>query len=191
MKKFIYTAAIAAATLGLVACGGKDSDSTSGDSTSSDLITSTDIDNSSLTDENDESGPSITDEAGSSENTYFTSAELDKFVSDGKSGDIDRMISALEWYNQTCQALKPDVRNLDENAIKAVADLEKADEDIADKYGALSLTGALNNMMSEMSESQKTQVSTLSAQSVLFFTAQDDTSEYDRLYRKYRYGSFF
>lgn len=191
MKKFIYTVAIAAATLGLVACGGTDSDSTSNDSTFSDLISSTDINTSSLTGETDESGLPTTDEAASLENTYFTSAELDKFVADGKSGDIDRMISALEWYNQTRQALKPDVRNLDESAIKAAADLEKADEDIADKYGAFSLTGALNNMMSEMSESQKTQVSTLSAQSVLFFTAQDDTSEYDRLYRKYRYGSIF
>lgn len=199
MKKFFYSAAIAAVSMGLVACGGKESNSTSNENQSYEPATTTaDVSEPTQTEEATEEAEetvfTATEEpaaSSSSENKYFTSAELDKFVSDGKSGDFDRMISALEWYEKTRAALKPDVRNIDENAIKAVAELEKANESVGGKYDSLTLEGALNSKMDEMSESQKNKVSELSASSVLFFTAKDDTQEYNKLYRKYRYGSFF
>lgn len=212
MKKIFYTAAIAAVTLSLAACGGKGSDTASDENKNDETATpatnvSTEgetvvegemvaVEQSSSSEKEDMVTPPNDEEETSNTSTgatYFTSAELDKFIADGTSDNIDRMISALEWYNKVRATLKPEVRKLNEDAIKAAAELEKAGEEIGDQYDAFSISGALDNKTGGMSESQLDRYNSVTT--VLFFTADDSGSpevqKYNELYRKYRYGSPF
>lgn len=134
------------------------------------------------------SSSSASSDSGS---TLVSSSDLATFISKGKSGNIDKMIEALEWQNKIEADLKPQVRALNEDAIKAKIAVDKAINEIGEKYDSYSLMGALDYMTDEMSNSQLNKYNSACAKSVTFFNANDDTSEYDNLYRKLRYGAPF
>lgn len=211
MKKLIYTAAIAAITMGMTACGGKSAEEkamesiiNSLDSTpAEEIVEYAEAESAkpalaepalaepSLADGAEETVSTDEEPAKMSADTdksWFTDAELSEFKSKGKSGDIDKMLDAFEWINKVEASLKPQVRALDENAIKAKIELDKASEEICKKYDAYSMMGALNNMTDKMNSSQQSRYNSACSNSVLFFTINDDTKEYNSLYRKLRYG---
>lgn len=213
MKKVFYSIAAAAILLGTTACGG-DKKGTANDASQIEMAMESAMqqddeaeyaqdatidDTASISDDIDEPADNIDDatddtddsDANNSAGMAFTDSELSKFISDGKSGDIDRMIDALEWHNSVKAKLKPQVRALDENAIKEAIKLDKASEEIGEKYDRYSLSGALDSKTGEMSNSQLSRYNTACANGVLYFTSKDDTTEYNSLYRKLRYGSPF
>lgn len=116
------------------------------------------------------------------------SSDLSTFISNGKSGDIDRMLDALEWENSVEAALKPQVRSLDENAVKTAIEIDKASEEIGAKYDRHNLSGALDTMADKMTDSQRSRYNTAIANMVHYYTASEDMTEFNNLYRKLRYG---
>lgn len=116
------------------------------------------------------------------------SSDLSTFISNGKSGDIDMMLDALEWENSVEAALKPQVRSLDENAIKTAIEIDKASEEIGAKYDRHNLSGALDAMEDKMTDSQRSRYNTAIANMVHYYTASEDMTEFNNLYRKLRYG---
>lgn len=116
------------------------------------------------------------------------SSDLSTFISNGKSGDIDMMLDALEWENSVEAALKPQVRSLDENAIKTAIEIDKASEEIGAKYDRHNLSGALDTMADKMTDSQRSRYNTAIANMVHYYTANEDMTEFNNLYRKLRYG---
>lgn len=117
-----------------------------------------------------------------------SSSDLSTFVSNGKSGDIDMMLDALEWENSVEAALKPQVRSLDENAVKTAIEIDKASEEIGAKYDRHNLSGALDTMADKMTDSQRSRYNTAIANMVHYYTASEDMTEFNNLYRKLRYG---
>lgn len=117
-----------------------------------------------------------------------SSSDLSTFISNGKSGDIDMMLDALEWENSVEAALKPQVRSLDENAIKTAIEIDKASEEIGAKYDRHNLSGALDTMADKMTDSQRSRYNTAIANMVHYYTASEDMTEFNNLYRKLRYG---
>lgn len=159
---------------GIMAVASKESSSSSSDSSSSD---------SSSNDSSSDDSSSSSD----SGSTLISSSELETFISKGKSGDINKMIEALEWQNKVEAGLKSKVRALDEDAIKAKIMIDKAVNKIGEKYDTYSLAGALNNMTDQMSNSQLNKYNAACAKSVIFFSAGENSSEYNSLYRKLRF----
>lgn len=117
-----------------------------------------------------------------------SSSDLSTFISNGKSGDIDMMLDALEWENSVEAALKPQVRSLDENAVKTAIEIDKASEEIGAKYDRHNLSGALDTMADKMTDSQRSRYNTAIANMVHYYTASEDMTEFNNLYRKLRYG---
>lgn len=117
-----------------------------------------------------------------------TSGDLSTFISNGKSGDIDKMLDALEWENSVEAALKPQVRALDEEAIKTAIEIDKASEEIGAEYDRHNLSGALDTMEDKMTDSQRSRYNTAIANMVHYYTASEDGTEFNNLYRKLRYG---
>lgn len=115
-------------------------------------------------------------------------AEIDQFIKDAKSGNIDKMLSALEWLNSAQAKIKPAVRSLDKNAILKAVALDKADHEAGDKYDAYSLQGALNNMQDKMSSSQHSRYNSCCGKVVIYFTMSESdlSSEYNKIYRSLR-----
>lgn len=101
--------------------------------------------------ENVNSSSSSSSGSSSSGSSLVSSSELSTFISNGKSGNIDKMLEAFEWLNKTEAGLKSQVRALNEDAIKAAIEIDKANEEIGGKYDTYSLMGALNNMTDKMS----------------------------------------
>lgn len=141
---------------------------------------------SSSTDEDDDSSSSSS--SSSSGSSSLNDSELRQFISDGKSGDIDKMISALEWLYKTEAGLKPKVRALDEEAIKCAVELDKASQEIGKKYDTFTLAGALDSKTDEMSSSQLSRYNKVCGKVVVYFTSSENTSEYNSIYRRLRYG---
>lgn len=117
-----------------------------------------------------------------------SSSDLSTFISNGKSGDIDMMLDALEWENSVEAALKPQVRSLDENAIKTAIEIDKASEEIGAKYDRHNLSGALDTMADKMTDSQRSRYRSAIANMVFYYNASEDGTEFNNLYRKLRYG---
>lgn len=216
MKKFFYTAAIAAVTLSLTACGGKNNDKEENEEQANQsTANTTDFDTTDQTDETGLSTPAPTSDEQTVSTpaeepvsapaeepvsapvgvTYVTSNEISQYISDGKSGDLDRMISAYSWYAKKRSELKPEVRNLNEDAIKAVAEMEKAEDEVADAIGSTSLKALLYEKFGSMSDSQEKKFKEATDNDVFFFSGSEtmskDSQKYNELYRKYRYGSPF
>lgn len=141
-----------------------------------------------VTESSSSSSSSASSDSGS---TLVSSSDLATFISKGKSGNIDKMIEALEWLNKIEADLKPQVRALNEDAIKATIALDEATNEIGEKYDCFSLMGALDQMTDKMSDSQLNKYNSACAKTVIYFNANEDTSEYDNLYRKLRYGAPF
>ena len=141
---------------------------------------------SSSADEDEDSSSSSS--SSSSGSSGLNDTGLRQFISDGKSGDIDKMISALEWLYKTEAGLKPKVRALDEEAIKCAIELDKASEEIGKKYGTFTLAGALDSKTDEMSNSQLSRYNKVCGKVVVYFTISDNMEEYNSIYRRLRYG---
>lgn len=124
----------------------------------------------------------------SSGSSSVTSGDLSTFISNGKSGDIDMMLDALEWENSVEAALKPQVRALDEEAIKTAIEIDKASEEIGAKYDRHNLSGALDAMEDKMTDSQRSRYRSAIANMVFYYNASEDGTEFNNLYRKLRYG---
>ena len=121
-------------------------------------------------------------------NSYVSAADLKKYIENGMSGDIDRMLSAMEWENKVEKQMKPRLRNLDEDAIRAKIAIDKASEKIGEKYDRHILSGALDNLEDDMTDSQRQRYAKACANTVFVYTASEDGTEYNNLYRKLRYG---
>lgn len=212
MKKVFYSAAIAAVCIGLTACGGKKSEeqavpaaAPTEDSEYYDIYDDEDDADSYAEEDEEDADAEYLDEVESDDSAesdsdedttestggsgaYFDASELSAFIADGKSGDIDRMIKAAEWQNKVEAELKPAVRALDEDAIRAKIKVDKAITEIGNKYDSYSLFGALSSRTDDMTDSQLSRYNAAYDNKVMFFTVKDDTAEYNSLYRRLRYG---
>ena len=119
---------------------------------------------------------------------FINSAGFKKFEENACSGDIDKMIEALEWLNSTESSLKSSVRNLDPTAIAKTVKLDEVSHKAGDKQDAYSLSGALNNMQKKMSSSQQGKYNSAVAKSVVYFSMKDydQRAKYDEIYKKLR-----
>lgn len=117
---------------------------------------------------------------------FVDSYEFEQYAENAKSGNIDKMIEALNWLNKTNASLKSQVRALDKTAIAKVVELDIIEKAAADKYDRMSLDGALYNLTDEMSESQLEKYNSVSRSSSLFFTMNDTklSQEYTKIYRE-------
>lgn len=115
---------------------------------------------------------------------------LDDFISKGKSGDINKMIEALEWMNKKRNELKPYVRNLNESAIALAVKLDNANEKVGNKYDAFTLSGALGDKTESMNDSQLSRYNRACGNTCIFFSYNetDLSSKYNDIYRKMKYG---
>lgn len=190
MKKLIYTAAIAAIAMGMTACGGKSAEEKAVENAVNEVLEGT------PGEEIAEYAESETDQLESAidetTNSWFTNEELAKFISDGKSGDIDKMIDAYDWYKTMRASLKECIRNLDENAIAAAVALDKANEEVAMKYDeyGISIGGALSDKEKEMTEAQRKRFNEVDSKSVVFFTSSEKelSDKYNEKFKELRYG---
>lgn len=121
-------------------------------------------------------------------NSYVSAADLKEYFENGMSGDIDRMLSAMEWENKVEKQMKPRLRDLDEDAIRAKIAIDKASEKIGEKYDRLTLSGALDNLEDDMTDAQSQRYAKACANTVFVYTASEDGTEYNNLYRKLRHG---
>lgn len=137
-----------------------------------------------------DSGSSSSSSAGSdfSGNSYVSAADLQKYIENGMSGDIDRMLSAMEWENKVEKQMKPRLRALDEDAIRAKIAIDKASEKIGEKYDRHILSGALDNLEDDMTDAQRQRYAKACANTVFVYTANENGTDYQNLYRKLRYG---
>lgn len=146
-----------------------------------------------------ESDTNETETAAYSNATYANAKDLEKsaaykqFLSDGKSGNIDKMIKALQWLGTQRSAIRSKVRDLNENAIGIAVALDKASEEIGKKYDAFSLKGALNDKTNNMTNAQLTAYNNACANDPVFFTVKESdlSGKYNTIYRKLRYNSPF
>ena len=136
------------------------------------------------------SSSSSSSSAGSdfSGNSYVSAADLQKYIENGMSDDIDRMLSAMEWENKVEKQMKPRLRALDEDAIRAKIAIDKASEKIGEKYDRHSISGALDDISDQMTDAQNQRYAKACANTVFVYTANENGTDYQNLYRKLRYG---
>lgn len=155
------------------------------DSDNTDLGLDNDMD---LNDDMDLDDETTTGGSSTSDGVSVDSGELSEFISNGKSGDIDRILDAFEWLNGVKASLKPGVRASNKEAIKAAIEVDKAEGKVADKYDRFSIAGALDSMTDDMTEEQLDRYNSLIGKDVLYFNASDMNSEAAKLYNSMRRG---
>ena len=191
MKKIFYSITTATLLLGMTAWGGNKSNE-EGNNQATDFELLAD-DNEEFNEENaDENMPVDEDEdksCESADSSLLDSTETEEFLANAKSGDIDRMLDAYEWYNNAKSKNKEKVRALDRTAIMIAVELDKLDEEAGkeyDSYGGLS--SVLSSKTNEMSNEQLTRYNNISR--CLYFTADDRelSDKFNEIYREIRYG---
>lgn len=216
MKKIFYSVTAAALLLGTTACGGNKKETAeeaqyveitsegldvdlAGDGTEEEAVMAQpafDVEEITSSEEETDAPPTTADsnEATSQPGevdkaavkAFVDSYEFEQYAENAKSGNIDKMIEALNWLNKTNASLKSQVRALDKTAIAKVVELDIIEKAAADKYDRMSLDGALYNLTDEMSESQLEKYNSVSRSSSLFFTMNDTklSQEYTKIYRE-------
>lgn len=214
MKKIFYSVTAAALLLGTTACGGDKKETAEeaqyveitsggldveGDGTEEEAVMAQpafDVEEVASSEEVTDATPTTADsnEATSQPGevdmaavkAFVDSYEFKQYAENAKSGNIDKMIEALNWLNKTNASLKSQVRALDKTAIAKVVELDIIEKAAADKYDRMSLDGALDNLTDEMSESQLEKYNSVSRSSSLFFTMNDSklSQEYTQIYRE-------
>ncbi|MDE6199865.1 MAG: hypothetical protein K2G06_08505 [Muribaculaceae bacterium] len=191
MKKIFYSITTATLLLGMTACGGNKSNE-EGNNQATDFELLAD-DNGEFNEDNaDENMPVDEDEdksCESADSSLLDSTETEEFLANAKSGDIDRMLDAYEWYNNAKSNNREKVRAIDRTAIIIAVELDKLDEEAGkeyDSYGGLS--SVLSSKTNEMSNEQLTRYNNISR--CLYFTADDRelSDKFNEIYREIRYG---
>lgn len=193
MKKVFYSIAAAAILLGTTACGGdKSNDKISNQDTSTELSADNSEDfNEEYVEEDISADEEEEESSESADCTLLDPTEVEEYLANAKSGDIDRMLDAYVWYNNAKSKNRDNVRALDKNAIAIAVELDKLDDDAGKKYDSYGLNGALSNKTGEMSNEQLTRYNNIST--CLYFTADDRelSEKFNTIYREIRYGSPF
>lgn len=193
MKKVFYSIAAAAILLGTTACGGdKSNDKISNQDTSTELSADNSEDfNEEYVEEDISADEEEEESSESADCTLLNPTEVEEYLANAKSGDIDRMLDAYVWYNNAKSKNRDNVRALDKNAIAIAVELDKLDDDAGKKYDSYGLNGALSNKTGEMSNEQLTRYNNIST--CLYFTIDDQelSEKFNTIYREIRYGSPF
>ncbi|MDE6345876.1 MAG: hypothetical protein K2L55_04330 [Muribaculaceae bacterium] len=193
MKKVFYSIAAAAILFGTTACGGdKSNDKTSNQETSAELSADNSEDfNEEYVEEDISADEDEEESSESADCPLLNPTEVEEYLANAKSGDIDRMLDAYVWYNNAKSKNRDNVRALDKNAIAIAVELDKLDDDAGKKYDSYGLNGALSNKTGEMSNEQLTRYNNIST--CLYFTIDDQelSEKFNTIYREIRYGSPF
>lgn len=121
---------------------------------------------------------------------FTETSDFKQFKENAKSGNIDKMLKAFDWYNAECKKLKPQVRALDKTAIAKSMELD----DVYNTAGGsfTSLMSKLSDLQDQMTSSQKSAFDRACSNNVIYFNMKDMNSglstKYGDIVREIRMG---